>query len=82
MAVGIEGDVDAAMSQALLDDLGVDALREHQAGGGMAEIVKANLRQAGRIENLTEDFVEFGWIDGPAQGVGEYQIPIVPIGLK
>jgi hypothetical protein len=43
--VGVEGDRDGGVPEALGDDLGVDAGLECQGGVGVAQVVQANLRQ-------------------------------------
>ena len=52
--VCVECQADLGMAQNLMDDLGMHALREQQGGGGVAQVVEADIRQARCFELLLE----------------------------
>ena len=54
VAVQVEGDADLGVPEQLGDDLRVDALPEQQGSGGISEVMEADERQAGRLEQRAE----------------------------
>jgi hypothetical protein len=67
------------MAQHLTDDLGMDPLVQEQGCGGMAQIVKPDLRQSRlgeqRAKAPVEDMVGLQWT---ANGIGEDHIVVFP----
>lgn len=74
MGVGVHGYRYISVAQALLRHLGVNALREHQGGAGVAQVVKANVRQSCPLQERFEGAVdEILGIYGCADGGGEHK---------
>ncbi len=54
MRVDVERDVDLGVPQSLLNDLGMDPLLEHEAGGGVTQVVEPDVWQPGLRKNPFE----------------------------
>jgi len=50
VAVRVEGDLDAAVAEELLDRFGVNPVGEQSAGGGVSEVVDADAGKAGLVQ--------------------------------
>ena len=54
MRVDVERNVDLGVPQSLLNNLGMDALLQHQAGGRMSQVVEPDVWQPGLRKNPFE----------------------------
>ena len=58
MRVDVECDPYTGVTEDRADDLGIDALGEHQGGVAMTEIVETDLRETADLKKRTETSVE------------------------
>ena len=80
MAVGVQGKGDGTMPEHLTHDLGMRSLCEEERGGGVPEIVKADMGQAGTFERIGESSGFRAGIKRPAERAAEYQVIVLPQG--
>jgi len=78
MAVGVGSQTDGRMSENFHDDPERDALGEHQACGTMAQIMEADIRQAGIGEHRLERTMKITRLKPRADVRREYETTIVP----
>ena len=78
MGVGVEGDGDGGVAQKLLDELGVDVLREQDRSAGVAEAVEGDGGEPGPREQLSEGpLPEVEGINGVADLPGEDEALVI-----
>jgi hypothetical protein len=71
MRVTVEGDLDRTVPKALLHNLRMNTLGQHQRRGGVPKVVEPNSRQARPISKLPEPLVNATRRYGAAVGSGE-----------
>lgn len=54
MAVGLQGQCDVGVSEALADDLGMHTVLHQERGMGMAQAMERDARHAGRLDQFDE----------------------------
>jgi hypothetical protein len=77
MLVGLQGESDVGVTESLADHLDRDAFFEEQASMGVAEVVEADRRDLGVVDDAPERFVDGVGMDGSAVAVGEH--PLVAV---
>jgi hypothetical protein len=78
VAIGIHGDRDVGVAEALADHLGWDASGQRGGRITVADVVQPDLGQAGRMGVLLEPSGEALRVDGAAIRPGEYQARLLP----
>jgi hypothetical protein len=73
VTVGVHGDGDVGVAQALADDLGRDPGGQGGGGVAVADVVQPDLGQVGGAGVLLEPFGEPLGVQRPAVGPGKYQ---------
>jgi hypothetical protein len=78
LAVGVHGDGDGGVPEALGEDLGRDAGGEGGRGVAVANIVQPDPREAGRPGELLEPRRKPLRVDGTAVRPGEHEAGVLP----
>jgi hypothetical protein len=78
VAVGVHGDGDGGVAQALADDLGRDASGQRRGRVAVSDVVEPDLGEAGRPGVLLEPSGEALRMDGLAIWPGEHQAGVLP----
>ena len=79
VAVGVQGEADAGVAESLLNDLGMDALLQHERGRRVAQIMESDLGQASPLEQGLETSVQIPGVNRGAQGGWENEIVLSPV---
>ncbi len=74
VGVGVEGDGDAGVPEALRDDLGVDAGAEGEGGRGVPQVVQADRRQPEATDQVPERLRDVLRLERSTIGLDEEQI--------
>ena len=82
MGVGVEGEGDGGVAEAVACDLWVDAGAEHERSGSMAEVVEAERREAGFANDGEVATDEVASREGFAERAWEDEVVVGPGGTK
>ncbi len=78
MAVGVERQLDSAVTEEVLHHLRMRACFQQHAGGAVSKVVDPDTGQARMMQRLRERPIDHAWANGVTVTVGEDQAGLQP----